>query len=79
MCFKSKHIVNRFADQNVEVGSTKLKINFKIKNTTITFDQTLSMQVHVNTIDKNRFITGIETIQLANALLTSLASRRVIC
>ena len=48
--FKSKHNVNTFAEQNVQVGGTKVGISSKIKNLWVTFDQTLSMQAHVNTI-----------------------------
>ena len=53
--FKSKHNVNTFAEQNVQVGGTRVGISSKIKNLGVTFDQTLSMQAHVNTIAKNCF------------------------
>ena len=53
--FKSKRNVNTFAEQNMQVGGTVVGISSKIKNLGVIFDQTLSMQAHVNTIAKNCF------------------------
>ena len=49
--------VNTFAEQIVQVSGTgtMLGISSKINNLGLIFDQTLSMQAHVNTIDKNCF------------------------
>ena len=44
-----------FAEQNIQVGSTKVGFSSKINNLGVTFDRTLSMQAHVNTIVKNCF------------------------
>ena len=46
--FKSKNNVNMFAEQNVQVSDTKVRIRSEIKNLGVTFDQTLLMQEYVN-------------------------------
>ena len=40
--FKSKHNVNMFVEQNVQVGGTKGGISSKLKNLGVIFDQILS-------------------------------------
>ena len=46
---KFKFYFNTLAEQNIQVGGIKVEISSKIKNVGVTFDQTLSMQAHVNT------------------------------
>ena len=51
--FKSKHNVNTFAEQNVQIRTMVGIYNSKMENVRVIFDQTLSMQAHVNTITEN--------------------------
>ena len=52
---KSKYYVNTFAEQNVQIDDTKVRISHK-KNIGVTFVQTLSMKAHVNTIAQKMFL-----------------------
>ena len=44
LVFKSTHNINTFAEQNIQVGGTKVGISSQIKHLGVTFDQTLSVQ-----------------------------------
>ena len=48
LCSNLKNNVNMFAEPNVQFSGIKVRSRSKIKNLGVTFDQTLSMQAHVN-------------------------------
>ena len=48
--FKSKRNLKTFAGESIQVSCTAVKINPKVKIMGVIFDQSLSMQSHVNTV-----------------------------
>ena len=48
--FKSKRNVKTFAGESILISYTAVEISLKVKNIGIIFDQSLSMQSHVNTV-----------------------------
>ena len=50
--FKSKQNTSSFARSNVQVGGTAVEVSSKITHLVLTFNQSLSMQTHVNAIAK---------------------------
>ena len=52
---QSIYNANAFAEQSVQVGGTEVDISSKVRNLGVIFDQTLSMQSHVNAIAKRCF------------------------